>query len=161
MTKLNTSKTATAKAAAHVNGAPSADKLRAENAERMARIHAIMGEAAPMPSATHQLIATIGQLVAFSASIYWGVQLTGLLMTAAIVFTGSAFLAFVIGVTTAILAFKAAWSLGTNVSRFILDFDVNDATNVGHDLRIAAAKKVSLVKGWFKREDRIEVAPAR
>jgi len=157
MTTTAQTKTRTAKAAAQaVNGsAHSAEQI---HTARMAQINdeymASKGVATPV----RQIVAAVAQLATFSASIYWGCQAAGFLMTAAIVYTGSGFLAFVIGFMAMFLAIKASWSACCEVARGVIEFNVDDASNIGRDLRVAAAKKVSLVKGWFKREDRIEVA---
>lgn len=120
-------------------------------------MHTLLNSTA-MPSPTRQLIASIGQLVSFSASIYWGLQVTGWLMAAAITFTGSGFIGFVIGVVAAVLSFRAAWRAGTFVADLILNFDSGNAHDYGHELRVAAARRISVVRGWFKRsEDHIAV----
>ncbi len=149
-------KTRTAQAAAQaVNG--SAHTPEQIHASRLAQINDEYMASSGVPSSQRQIVAGIGQLLMFSTSIYWGIQAVGVLMTAAIVFTGSSFLAFVVGVMGAFLAIKSAWDIGTGTARFILSYDTDTVADVGRDLRVAAARKVSLVKGWFKREDRIEV----
>lgn len=122
-------------------------------AERMAQINDEYLAANHVPSSARLMVAAITRLLSFSASIYWGIQGIGLLVTAAVVYTGSAFIAFCIGLTTALLAFRAAWSVGTAVGEFVINFNPDTPAQIGRDLRVSAARKVNLVKGWFTRKD--------
>lgn len=113
-----------------------------------------------VPSHTRQLVASVSQLIVFSASFYWGVYATGWLMFVAATATTSAFLTFVVGLVTTLLALKASWDASTAAAEFISNFKLENAADIGRDLRIAAAKRVNLVKGWFKRDDAMEAQHA-
>lgn len=122
-----------------------AERVSAAQQEYMASQH--------VPSGTRLVVAAVSRLLTFSVSIYWGLEATGLIMTAAIALTGSSFIAFVIGLTALLLAFSAAWQAGSAVGDFLINFDQANAARIGRDLRVAAAKKVNLVRGWFKKPD--------
>jgi hypothetical protein len=109
--------------------------------------------ASNMPSQTRVLVSKVAQFLSFSTSIYWGVQATGLLVIVATAFTGSAFIGFCIALITSWLAISAAWETGVFIRELVLGFNTNTLADTGRDIRVAAARKVSLVKGWFKRDD--------
>ena len=159
-------RTATAKAAAPAATKPTATKTpRATRkavvdvdahtayAERVAAAQDEYLSSQHVPSGVRLVVGAVSRLLTFSVSIYWGLEATGLIMTAAIALTGSSFIAFVVGLTALLLAFSAAWQAGSVIGDFIIDFDWKRTAAVGRDLRVAAAKRVSLVKGWFKRTD--------
>jgi len=151
--KFKTVKTPTARAAA-----PKEQRntdAHTQYAERMAHVRDEYLASQNVPSGVRLVVAAVSRLLAFSVSIYWGLEASAILMTAAIALTGSGFIAFVIGLTALLLAFSAAWQAGSAVGNFILTFNFNDARDTGRDLRIAAAKRVNLVKGWFKRDDAV------
>jgi hypothetical protein len=165
MTTSKFTKTATARAAAPTakptaTKAPRITRKVVDNtdaqtayAERVSAAQQEYMESQHVPSGTRLVVAAVSRLLTFSVSIYWGLEATGLIMTAAIALTGSSFIAFVVGLTAALLAFSAAWQAGSAVGQFLINFDQANAARIGHDLRIAAAKRVNLVRGWFKKPD--------
>lgn len=150
-------RTSTAKAAHTATGNVDAQQI---HAERMAQINDEYMASQRVPSSIRLMVAAVGRLLSFSASIYWGLELTGALMTAALIFTGSGFLAFCIGLTSLVLAFRAAWQVGTAVGEFIINFEPSTPANIGRELRVSAARKINLVKGWFTRKSDDELVAA-
>jgi hypothetical protein len=142
--------TPTAKAARAATNNTDAQRVYAE---RVAQAQDEFLASNAVPSHTRQLVASVAQLLGFSVSIYWGVQLSGALMTAAVLYTGSAFIAFVLGMIAVVLSFKAAWNTGTFIARFVLDYDSDTLAEAGRELRIASARRVSIVKRWFTRDE--------
>lgn len=105
------------------------------------------------PTHTRMLVASVTQLLTFSVSMYWSVQLTGWVMTAALLFTGSSFVAVLIAILGLVLAFKAAWRAGFTAAEVVSNASFKTAGNVGASIKDAAARKVSMVRGWFVRDD--------
>jgi hypothetical protein len=155
-----TKPTPTKTAAAARKVASNSDTQRAEAERVAARAAYFESLVSDTPSRARQLVASIGQLVSFATTFYWGLQAVGWLSAAALMFTGSAFITFCTVFIGALLAFRASWHAGTAAFAFVVEFDGDTINSVGRDLRIAAAKKTSLVKSWFQRSDRIDVAAA-
>jgi hypothetical protein len=161
MTTSKFTKTATARAAApQPTKIPRVTRKVVDNtdaqtayAERISAAQQEYMESQHVPSGVRLVVAAVSRLLTFSVSIYWGLEATGLIMTAAIALTGSSFIAFVIGLTALLLAFSAAWQAGSAVGDFLINFDQANAARIGRDLRVAAAKKVNLVRSWFKKPD--------
>lgn len=159
-TKPVHTQTATARAAKKV--ANNSDTQRAE-AERIAAASYMFNGYAPdsVPSNTRLLISAVGQLIGFGLSFYWGVQAVGWLMAATLAATSSTVIAVCLMFVGAALAFHAAWRTGRVVEEVVLNWRFESVADIGRDIRIGAAKKLSLVRGWFTPTDRIEVEAAR
>jgi len=160
MSKLNTATTSTARAArtavngAKVIGNKSRDTdAHTHYAEQSAQLRDEYLASQNVPSGTRLVVAAVSRLLAFSVSIYWGMEAAAILMVAAIALTGSGFIAFVVTLTAMLLAFSAAWQAASAVGKFIVDFDPEQARAAGRDLRVAAAKRVSAFKAFFKKSD--------
>lgn len=111
-----------------------------------------------VPTATRTIVATIAHLLSLSVTLYWGIEATTALMAAAFLLTSSVFVTWVIGFMGLVLAFYAALQTGNAIGQFVLNFDYDRTAAIGRDLRVAAAKRISLVKGWFTRATPEEVA---
>lgn len=162
VTKLRTPfapvQTATAKAAARTT-AQNSDAQR-KYAESVAAAQDEYLAAKKVPSVTRQLCTSIAQAFVATCNLYWGIQVSGWLMTAALVYTGSAFLSFCIGVLAMFLSLKVAWDAGVFVADMVFNYDVDALASAGHELRVASARRVSLVKKWFTRSDEPIANPA-
>lgn len=127
-------------------------------AERVAQAQDEFLAAHDVPSHKRMLVASVTQLLVFGTSFYWGIQATGWLMAASMIFTGSAFIAFLVALVGAVLTFKAAWNAGFSAATLITEFDFNDLANTGRAIKESATKRVSLVRDWFKPAATEEVA---
>ena len=129
-------------------------------AERIAQANDDLLASYNVPSKMRIAVAAITRLLAFSVSMYWGLEAASLLMVAAVSLTASAFITWVVAFMAMVLAFYAAWQTAAAIGQFVLDFKVENIRDTGRDLRIAAAKRVSLVKGWFRKpEVELELEP--
>lgn len=124
-----------------------------EYAEDVARAQEKLMAQLNVPTERRRAVATVSALLLGASSYYWGIQVTGWLMAGALTFTGSAFIAFMIAVIGTVAAFASAWSLGARTYKFVCDFDVEAAQATGQAIKDAARSKVSLVRGWFARND--------
>ena len=105
------------------------------------------------PSHTRMIVASVTQLAVFSLSIYWGMQAVGWVMAAAMLFTGSGFIAFVIALLGAFLTIRAAWRTGFGAAMVVTNFSFANVTAIGADIKAAAKSKVTVVTSWFKHND--------
>lgn len=150
---IKTKQTATARAAKTATKSPQAEP---------AATYMFDGFELPAaPSSTRLLVSAVAQLVSFGLSFYWGVQALGWLMAASLAATSSAFIGLVLLFLGAYLTFVAAWRTGRIAEDIVLNWRFDSIADIGRDIRIGAAKKMSLVRGWFTPSDRIEVEPAR
>lgn len=120
-------------------------------AESIAQAQDELLSTAGVPSSTRLLCSAVAQFFTFAGVYYAGVQIVGVLTTAAIMFTGSSFIAFCVALLGCILLFKAAWHAGIAASNFILSFEFDDVASLGASVKDAAVHRVSLVRGWFKK----------
>jgi Zn-dependent protease with chaperone function len=111
----------------------------------------------PLPSGTRLLISTIAGVVGYGTTIYMVTPVVVWLAGAAMALTGWMFLSYVIGLV--------AWAIGVFFSLYVgmkafsttFDVDFDRVASTGRTLREAAKRRVSLVRGWFKRSDYIVV----
>jgi hypothetical protein len=104
-----------------------------------------------IPSKARLLIATVAGLFAYAGSIYWSATAVGYLSIAAMLFTGSSFLGFVIAVMGWFFAIIGSLRIGWAVGKFVLTFEMDDITQLGASIKASAKSKTSLVRGWFTR----------
>lgn len=105
------------------------------------------------PSHVRMIVASVTQLAVFTLSVYWGMQAVGWVMAAAMLFTGSGFIAFVIALLGAFLTIRAAWRTGFGAAMIVTNFSFENVASIGSDIKAAAKSKVTVVTGWFKRND--------
>lgn len=122
-------------------------------AERVAQAQDDYLFAAKLPSGTRQLIAFVASFLTYAGLIYWGIQFMNVAMIAAAVMSGSAFMAFIVGLLAAIVIVHGAIHSSWAVYKFVLDFSFSNVASVGSDIKLAAKSKVTIVTGWFKRND--------
>ncbi len=127
------------------------EQVRVNNAEAMARMSASF-DAEDIASpffGKRVLIASVAWLLTYATSFYWGYNVALWLTAATYLLTTSVFLAYLVAFVMAVAAFISALIAAGHVGKFILTFDTAKAVDTGRDLRIAAARKVSLVRSWF------------
>lgn len=128
------------------------EQVRANNAEALKRMAASLDEDIPVAPeffGKRVLIASVAWLLTYATSFYWGYNVALWLTAATYLLTTSMFLAYLVAFVMAVAAFIGAFTAAGTVGKFILTFDTAKAVDTGRDLRIAAARKVSLVRGWF------------
>lgn len=133
-----------------------------DESESMSDWFARMG--VKIPTSRRVLISmVVGCLVSFTTS-YFLTTVAVWLATAAMVFSGSAFLSILVLVIGAVIAIAVATRAGMVAGRFVLGFDYDDAKHTvastvtaakdtGKAVAASAAARVSLVRGWFSRKD--------
>ena len=107
----------------------------------------------PVPSGRRVLVATFAWFISFASSYYWGIQAIAWMIAVAATATTSQFLLFLVAFIGGVIAIFTAFTLAGSAFNAVLSFDVHSALAVGHDVRDAAKRRVSLVRGWFKRSD--------
>jgi len=133
-----------------------ADHIKAESAyeaymRRTAQLRDEFLATENVPTATRVVVASVSHLLALSVTLYWGIEAATAVMAAAMILTSSVFITWVVGFIGLVLALYAALQAGSAIGDIVLKFDTKRAAAVGHDLRVAAAKRISLVKGWFTK----------
>lgn len=127
------------------------EQVRANNAEAMERLSAAFDaeDVASPFFGKRVLIASVAWLLTYATSFYWGYNVALWLAAATYLLTTSVFLAYIVAFLASVVALIGAFTAAGTVGKFILTFDTAKAVDTGRDLRIAAARKVSLVRGWF------------
>lgn len=128
------------------------EQVRANNAEAMARMAASLDEDIPVAPeffGKRTLIASVAWLFTYATSFYWGYNVALWLAAATYLLTTSVFLAYIVAFLASVVALIGAFTAAGTVGKFILTFDTAKAVDTGRDLRVAAARKVSLVRSWF------------
>lgn len=106
-----------------------------------------------IPTSRRVLIGmVVGFMVSFTSS-YYLCSAAVWLSTAAMVYSGSAFLGLLVLVITGALAVIVASRLGYAAAKLVLGYKPGDFAGVGQSISHAASAKVSLVRGWFVRGD--------
>ena len=108
--------------------------------------------ATQLPSSTRVFCATVGGLLAYAGSYYFAMAAVDVIVTAAMVYTGPGFIAFMIAFIGCVIAIVGAARLGFKVGMFILDADWSEIKGAGSDVYAATQRKVSMVRGWFVRD---------
>lgn len=106
-----------------------------------------------LPSSARVFAATIGGLVAYGGSFYWGMAAVEIVCTAVVGITGIGFISFIVWFLGAVLAMLAALRIGYKVAVVVLGYRAGDFTNACQNTKLAAQSKVSTVRGWFTRDD--------
>lgn len=104
-----------------------------------------------LPSSTRTLISLVATFLTSFTTSYIGFSVVAWLSTAALVYSGSAFLGLlvlVVGyIVTGLVVFKASLAVGN----FVLGFEFDDVRSAAASVQDAAQRRVSLVRGWFTR----------
>lgn len=108
---------------------------------------------ADLPSSRRVMVATITGLITYAGSAYWTMSCVELVSFAALTFSGSAFLSFMVWVLGLCIAIFASARLGYTVFKAIMDYEPGSFAAVGSSIKNSASRKVSLVRGWFVRGD--------
>lgn len=106
-----------------------------------------------IPTSRRVMVATITGLLVYAGSAYWTMSIVEVASFAALTFTGSAFLSFMVWVVGVIVAVLASIRIGYRVAKAILDYEPGTFAAVGSSIKDSASRKVSLVRGWFVRGD--------
>lgn len=103
-----------------------------------------------LPSKKRMLCATIAYFATYVVGVHYAMALVEIVTLAAFMLTSSTFLALLLWAIGAVLVVWGAAVAGWAAAKFVLDFDAQRVADIGRDLREASARKVSLVRGWFK-----------
>lgn len=148
MTASKFTRTATAQAAAPKARAPRARAAQPTNAAPQHEEDVI-----DIPSASRVFASTALGLGTYGASFYGTMGLVNLATTAAMTLTGVGFISFMVWFLGAVIAIVSSLRLGYFVASKVLGYQPGDLAGVGESISLAAASKVSLVRGWFTRSD--------
>lgn len=113
-----------------------------------------------IPTSRRVLVSmVVGFMTSFTSS-YYLCSAAVWLSTAALVYSGSAFLGLLVLVIGAVLAVITASRLGYAAAKLVLGYKPGDFAGVGSSIHQATVHKVSLVRGWFTRgsSDSVEFA---
>jgi len=107
-------------------------------------------EASNVPTGRRLLVATLSGLIASASSVYFAMPMIELATFAAVAFSGSAFLGFLIWFVGAVLAIWASVIGGAQVFSWVTSFNTEAALSAARDVKAASLRRVSLVRDWFK-----------
>jgi hypothetical protein len=106
-----------------------------------------------VPTGTRFLVATATGLLTYASSMYFGMPLVGLLTMGAITLTGLPFIGLVVWVLGAFTMVLSSLVAGYKTFSYVLSIDFGHVADVGRGVRAHAKRRVSQVRGWFKRSD--------
>ncbi len=106
-----------------------------------------------LPSGTRFLMSACAGILAYASTLWFGMPLVEWAIVGAVSLTGSAFLGWLVYVFGLVVLIASSVIAGVRAYHYIATFSIDDAAATGRNIRDAAKRKVSLVKGWFKRSD--------
>lgn len=113
-------------------------------------------EAFKLPSGTRFIMSACAGILAYASTLWFGMPLLEWAIVGAVSLTGSAFLGWLVYVFGLVVLIASSVIAGVRAYHYIATFSVEDAAATGRNIRDAAKRRVSLVKGWFKREPRLD-----
>jgi hypothetical protein len=131
-----------------VNAKPSVD----EAMKRHAASREELFDAVQIPSGTRLLVSAVAGLISYASTLWFAAPLIELAVVGALALTGIPFIGFLVYVLGLFAAVMASIYAGWKTMTFVMSFDIDEARETGRALRDAAKRRVSLVRGWFKRE---------
>lgn len=102
-----------------------------------------------LPSKTRLFITAIAGVISYAATLYWGVVAAEWFAAAALAFTGSGFIAFVLIFLGYLFAIVAALRVGYSVAKFVIGFNASELTQTVAAAKAAMNRPTSTIKGWF------------
>jgi hypothetical protein len=153
---MNTQSRFTTKSTDAAGSSTSSTKPRTKRVPPQPEVHAAHTTSDTLfnlPTSRRVLVATLAGLLTYATSIYWSMAIVEWVAVGAVVMTGSGFLGFLVTVLAWFMAFVASLRLGYRVAKFVLAYEPSAYSEVAASIKDAAQRRVSLVRGWFKRSD--------
>lgn len=107
-----------------------------------------------LPSKTRVLLSVVASFLVTFTTTYFGCAVAEWLALGALFYSGSAFLSLLVLVLGYCIAMYVGYKAGMLACKFVSDFSTEAVSSAAASVQLAARRKVSLVRGWFVRNDR-------
>ena len=122
-------------------------------ADQQRELHNAIGIETVAPINGRRLIlATVGWLLTYAASFYWGMYALDIAIAALITLTGAGFIAFLISFIGIVAVMISAWLTASAVFRYITEFSIGDLRSAAIEIKDAGARRSALIFNWFSRK---------